>query len=699
MVSREAARVNASRCRSVTASVGSGILAGVRPPLAHPSRSFLIALLLACIPVLVGCASFWVAPAPAPTTPRPTNSPSPTPSAQPTALPTFAPRPSPTPGQIALQISDQPLQFWSNPNEIVGLLWDGATVWAATLGGVVRWWPDGRNELYSAETGLVSQAIAAIARDADGHIWVGYRDAPAWSEYDGETWLHYPTRQDAVEARYAAMLAAPSGDPRLWTSQPGSAWLWLPRGNGQAQAYDGQRWRSYMESHGVTPGTWGVSLSPFGRVWAIGRGMATAMEGELWWDDHALFSSIASPNLATDLAVDEEGGAWVTFVGERGAEGGVARYNAELERWEGHQHTVNPAIPSQVYSIAIERDGTVLIGGQDALAVRRPQRAWRAIPAPGVQVLSLARGDGETFWLGASDGLWAMQSDGSDLRGPLSVPTPLHDNQVRALLALADGSLLVAGPRGVSLIGADGQVEWIALAGTRCAASRADGSVWLGGDAGVFSLDPVSRFPSKINPLPVIDMALADEALVLLGVDGVLYRLATGDPEPLVDAQHVLGSRPRNLTVDAAGVVWLSSETGVGMLTADGSLAVVTRGEGLLTNDVRAVAADGEGVVWYATAMGLVRLRPDGRWTRFTVESTGGGLRSMSMTALHVEPDGTLWMATDLGLSRRSPDADWSYYDLGGIRQIVTGADGAAWLGSDSGLYRLDRSALVLVAE
>jgi ligand-binding sensor domain-containing protein len=135
------------------------------------------------------------------------------------------------------------------------------------------------------------------------------------------------------------------------------------------------------------------------------------------------------------------------------------------------------------------------------------------------------------------------------------------------------------------------------------------------------------------------------------------------------------------------------------MLTADGSLAVVTRGEGLLTNDVRAVAADGEGVVWYATAMGLVRLRPDGRWTRFTVESTGGGLRSMSMTALHVEPDGTLWMATDLGLSRRSPEADWSHYDLGGIRQIVTGADGAAWLGSDSGLYRLDRSALVLVAE
>ena len=695
MVSRGAARVNATPYRSVTAFVGSGILAGVRPPLAHLRHCLLIALLLTCIPVLAGCASFWVAPAPTPATPRPTASPSPTPQAQPTALPTFAPQPSPTPGQIALRVNDQPLQFWSNPNEIVGLLWDGATVWAATLGGVVRWWPDGRSLLFNAETGLVSQAISAIARDADGHIWIGYRDAPAWSEYDGASWVHYPTRQDAVEARYAAMLAAQSGDPRLWSSQPGSAWLWLPKGNGQAQAYDGQRWRSYTESHGVTPGTWGVALSSFGRVWAVGRGVATAMEGELWWDDHDFFSSIAAPALATDLAVDDEGGAWVSFVGERGAEGGVARYSAELQRWEGHQHAVNPAIPPQVYSIAIEADGTVLIGGQDALAVRPPQRAWKAIPAPGVQVLSLARGDGETFWLGSPDGLWAMQSDGSELRGPLSVPTPLRDNQVRALLALADGSLVVAGPRGVSLIRADGQVEWIALAGTRCAASRADGSVWLGGDAGVFRLDLVSLAPSMVNSLAVIDMALTDEALVLLGVDGVLYRLAVNELEPLVDAQQALGSRPRNLTVDAAGTVWLSSETGAGMLASDGSLTVVTRGEGLLTNDVRAVAADSEGVVWFATAMGLVRLRPDGRWTRFTVESTGGGLRSMSMTTLQVEPDGTLWMATDQGLSRRSPEADWSYYDLGGIRQLVTGADGAVWMGSDSGLYRLDRSALI----
>jgi hypothetical protein len=49
---------------------------------------------------------------------------------------------------VSFSISDAPLQFWSNPNEVVGLVWDGECAWAATLGGVVRWWPDGHSQLY-----------------------------------------------------------------------------------------------------------------------------------------------------------------------------------------------------------------------------------------------------------------------------------------------------------------------------------------------------------------------------------------------------------------------------------------------------------------------------------------------------------------------------------------------------------------------
>jgi len=673
-----------------------GILAGVNSTVLRQRLATAIAVALV---LLSGCAPFLATPPTAPTNPTTAATPTSAPKlGEPVLLPTASPMPTPSIA-TTLRVTDAPLQFWSNPNEIVGLVADGESIWAATLGGVVRWWPDGRNALYTVETGMLSQAIDAIARDADGHIWVAYRDILTWSEFDGTQWIHYPTRQDAVEARYPAMLAAHSAEPKLWSSRADSTWLWLPKGDGQVQAYDGTRWRSYGESHGITPGTWGVGVGPGGQVWAVGRGVATASEGDLWWDDSSFFSSIASSDLVTDLAVDSEGSVWVSFVGERGAEGGVARYSPALERWEGYQHALNPTIPTQVYSVSLSANGELVLCGEGAVVMRPVGRAWQQLAVPGIEVRCLAQDSTGLLWLGATDGLYSIHADGTGLEGPWTVPTPLRDNAVRALLITADDTLIVGGERGVTIIRPDGTVAWAEQAGTRCGTIDDVGDVWLGGDEGLFRLDLATAGLQRVSELPVLSLAASGGQLIALGVDGFLYRQPQSAPEAWLDGTALMGSAPRNLAVTDDGNLWLSTETGAGMVTPEGALTRWTRDDGLLSNDVRAVIASDDGVVWCATAMGLARRKPDGNWTRFTVESTGGGLRSLDMVALMVEPDGTLWMATALGISRRSPEADWAYYDLAGIEHMAIDAHGILWLGSDSGLYRLDPSALTPVAD
>ncbi len=684
--------------RRVTAPPQKGILGAVIRSI-RLQRALLRLTIALCLLAAEGCSSFLVSPRETVVVPSPSIGPTvmvSTPT--PVRLTTPPARPTPAP-QAAFAITDAPLQFWSNPNEVVGLVWDGDCVWAATLGGVVRWWPDGRSQLYTTKEGLLSQAVAAIARDSEGHVWIGYRDVLAWSEYDGQGWRHYDTRQDAVEARYEALLAAKQGDARLWSSQPESHWLWLPRGDGQVQAYDGNRWRTYGESHGVTPGSWGVGVSSAGRVWAVGRGVATALEGELWWDDHAFFSSIISPELVTDLAVDAEGSAWVSFVGERQGTGGVARYNHELERWEGFEHELNTTIPLHAYSIDVAPDGSVTVCGEGGVATRPANGAWQGVSVPGVQVRSVARGADGLLWLGASDGVYTIHAEGSELSGPLTVPTPLRDNQVRVLLVAPDGALVVAGLRGVSLIRVSGKVQTIDQQGVRCGLVDADGRIWLGGDDGVWELDTETRVLRLASKLAATSVAWAPDGLAVLDSDGIVHRQVDTVPEAVLDASAALGAMPRNIAADGEGQLWLSSEFGVGRLTPEGDLQVWTRDEGLLSNDVRAAAVASDGTLWCATAMGLARRTPEDRWTRFTVESTGGGLRSLDMTALLVEPDGTLWMATALGLSRRTPEADWAYYDLAGVRHLALDDDGVLWLGSDSGLYRLTPEAFTNVAD
>lgn len=626
-------------------------------------------------------------------------------SALPTAQPTrgVAPIPTATPSPAKISFTDEDVQFWSNVNAITGLLVTEEAVWAAAEGGVVRWGRDGTPTVYTVRDGLAPQPVRGIAQDGQGRIWIGYEGIRTWSMFDGAAWQAYPDREKAVEAHYEALLAAPAFDPRLWVARPGSRWLWLPRGDGRVEAYDGARWRIYGTQHGVRRDSWMVAVSPQGQVWAVGEGVSTAEEGDLWWDDHDYFSEIASPQEVTGAAVDGEGALWVSFAasprrsgrtaGPSGAVGGVARYNLALNRWEGYLASLTEAIPRRVYDVRITADGTLWLAGEGRVVVRRPSRPWQAFEAPGLTVRAVAQGQDGLLWLGTDRGLWSFQPESGSLEGPKEIPSPFVGREVVDIATFKDGHLVVATDGGATLLSPSGETRLLVPEAVVSLAAAPNGLLWFSTASGLYRLD------STLAPIREGDqeaVALAVDPLGNLWLctpEGEVLRFARRTPEHRANILALAGELPRNIAVDHQGTVWFSLSRGLGELTREGQFTLIGV-EPLLSADVRRVAVGEDGTLWVATAKGLARRLPSGRWTRFTVESTGGGLLAMDLSDVRVAPGGAVWVASAAGLSRRDAEGNWANVPLAGIQRVVEGGQDILWAASPSGIYRVRLGAL-----
>ncbi len=608
-----------------------------------------------------------------------------------------------------LDLTGDAVQYWSNPNNIHDLLYDGHGLWAATYGGLVRWVDENDYRLYTVRDGLPSQAVATLALDGEGRLWLGYADVDGWTVRQGDEWQHYDTRRQAVEANHGVLLGASRTHPRMWVTRGESNWVWLPRGDGTVQAYDGNRWRVYGQDSGVTAKSHWVGVSPEGRVWAVGQGVSTAEEGELWWDDHTFFSEVTGAADVTGVVVDDEGAVWIGFANQEG--GGLIRYNLAVDRWEGHLPEINPAIPAQVYALELTTDGSLWVAGQGLLSYRAPYRRFHSYELGDLRVLSFARDDQGQIWLGSDQGLYWLDLETEEIHGPWVIPSPLPDNQITGLAMDAEGIIYVGTPRGVSWIDAQGETDLLSDLGVTWLGTCSDGTLWAATSDGLGRFIGEGEFEWVYEQGAVLAVWLAQEGMAyFVTAEGVLMQADSigpdsigpdsigpeaGEAEALVDMLIWTGVLPGNLVVDSLGTIWLATAEGLAQVDANGTRMLHTADDGLLSKDVRAVALDVDDTLWMATARGLARRRNDGRWTRFTVESTGGGLRSMDMLDVSVGPLGDLWMATHAGLSRREPEETrWSYLDVPGAQRILYDGRGGIWVATRAGMYRIAVDAL-----
>jgi len=667
----------------------------------HRNRRILAALVLMAVPGLLsaGCAAVWVTPTPeaaalqhdsgSETRTAVSESPRATP------LPQETPLPTPTPPLASINVGPDLVQFWTNPNDIQGLAYDGEYLWAATSGGVVRWnasmteW-----SLYTADDGLASSSTGSIAMDRDGDIWVGYPGLDAWSEYDEGTWQTY-ARTEAVAQQYEDLLNAQQFDYRLWARGKTSNWLWFPTHDGRVRAYDGVAWHAYGPYEGVRQETRFVAVTPDGRVWAVGDGLSTVREGYRWWEDHTLFSDIPRAEDVTSVAVDSLGQMWIGFIGAEDSGGGICSLNLEQNRWIGHLHALNPSLPRNVHNILVDRAGTVWLCGEDALTYRSLGGMWTRVPLGGQTVKCLLPVDGGQAWLGTAHGIWLLSPDGGTLEGPWTVPSPFIGGDVNHLVVVDGGGLFMGTQRGLihAIPGADTAllleeaVKGLALGTDR---------LWVSTTNGLFSVDRNLQITQVLTE-PAEDLTVDHDGTPWVLMTGQsVARVADGQARSLVDLP-ILENALVNDMAAGRGNIWLATSQGLVRITAEGEYALLTVDDGLSDLDVRALAVAPDDTLWVGTANGLCRLQPSGRWTRFTTESTGGGLRSQTITALSVDSAGTLWMVTTAGLSVRTDRADWYYLDMYGLAAVYPESESVVWLGGKGGLHRVDLEALVAI--
>jgi ligand-binding sensor domain-containing protein len=613
--------------------------------------------------------------------------------------PTNTPDAAATPELATFTITDEPVQSWTDPNDVTALLHDGTSLWATTNGGLVRWQTQtGEYRIFTPDDGLASQAIRGLALDGDGHLWVGYVDHPSWSEYDGQTWHTYESREQAVEARYTAMLAATHQDPRLWSVRSEGTWLWLLAADGRAKVYDGTEWIAFGERQGMAPGSRFILAADDKFVWAVGDSLNVIEEGLLRWRDHSMFAGVAAGSTITDVIADQQGRIWVAFAGPSDhLGGGLACYDPSTGRWLGYRHAHNPTLPKHLYDLELDPEGTLWASGDGGVAFRRLNGPWELLPFDEVVTRSFCRDAEGRLWLGTTRGLWSAAPNGKDLRGPWLIPSPLIGNQVTALLTDDQDRLWVGTDRGVSMVGDSGETKVILNEPVLSINPDPDGSIWLATQAGLYYLEQDGS-PQQILEEPIIAMDLdATGSLWVCTAEGHLRRRTDGEWTEVAQVGQKLGVLPVDMVVSRDSRVWFATPQGLGVRSPEGEFSLLGIEDGLLHQDVRALALGPDDTLWIATLRGLARIAPDGKWTRFTTESTEGGLRSMELLDVQMDDEGTLWIATKAGISSRTANADWSYVDLFGARMVWPQPGSALWVGTQGGLYRLDRSLLTPV--
>lgn len=607
------------------------------------------------------------------------------------------PQPAPTLKLAPLIVSEALLLSWTNPNDINDLLRDGQYLWAATSGGVVRWELDsGESRVYTHSDGLVSLAIRGLAQDGEGHIWVGYADHPAWSEYDGEKWSSYASREEAVTSRYKAMLNAKRLDPRLWGKREGGERVWLPTFDGKIKAYDGHNWYAYGPQEGVTPNARLVCVSAGGRVWAVGESISTAKEGERQWKSYSFPGEAPEASETTDLAVDGQERAWLAFASHHPQSVGVACLDPETSRWIVYTQALNPAIPRQIYNLDIAQEGTLWLYGDEGIAFAHPGTPWEHL-SWGIPVQALARDEKRSlWWIGSSHGIWLVAPSSGELQGPWLVPTSIPSNEITSLAMDSRGTLWIGTPRGLSYATASG-VTGIALnEEVFCLASDARDELWAGTSKGLYQVRNDGSC-QKMLVHPVTRLAFdAQGTLWICTLDGQLGPLDSAEWRPkarLLDSAMPL----HDMIIRADGSVWLGTANGLATLSPEGDFAWANPEERFLKEDTRALALGPDETLWIGTTSGLARRLPAGELVRLTPTSTGGGLRATEIRDLHMTPDGTLWIATSAGISLRTPKADWFYFDLPGVQVLYPESPEAIWIGTKGGLYRLRRELFIAV--
>ncbi len=573
----------------------------------------------------------------------------------------------------------------------------------------------------AAALGLGQSSVEAVAVDSLGRLWAGGEGGLARLADRGEraewtpTEITQPVQALAVDGeRVLAALAdgavsemntatlerrtsaGPGGEASGAAVDPQGR-LWIGTWGQGIAMRDGDDWRRFTRANASLPSDFvsGIAFAPDGTVWAAtASGLAALNPAAKSW------RTVKSGRI---LAVAAAADGRVAF-GSYGD--GMSLYDGKI--WTAF-NSANSALPSDyVQAVAFDAKHRLWAGTQGGGVACFDGNAWTAYAAgPGGPVSdftnALAVDPTGHVWAGASASTGA---DGlAEFDGCIWTHYPGATNNL---------------PGGITSLTAD-----------------ANGTLWVGGETGLFTLQPaptpVSRpaaaqsvrhsIPTRATaPQTTMSQSQPDTDRWIshtvgrsahafafsedfawegtLGGGLLRWRLSDGSFTRFSYPQDGLPSnRIVYVAVDPEGRVWAATQDrGVAVYDGRHWTTYDTRNSGLSHDDVNGIAFDSKGRTWLATMGGGVCVFDPGKGSgpgseQWTVYQKDAGLAGDQVWYVAVDAQDRVWAGTIGGLSVFDPDSEtsWTTFpNTQNVHCIAFDAQGRTWFGDGSGLNRVD---------
>lgn len=224
-------------------------------------------------------------------------------------------------------------------------------------------------------------------------------------------------------------------------------------------------------------------------------------------------------------------------------------------------------------------------------------------------------------------------------------------------------------------------------------AAGKDGALWIGSRSGL------TRYRDQRFRTYTRKEGLPDDLVSALFVDhaGILWVVAGGNLSRFDGLRFTNFLRERNIplrsvravTEDSRRNLYIAGNSSVVRLQ-DGKFMDVFGSSALEADFPSGVQVDHAGNLWITGVHGLIERLPNGRIKRYREQE--GLSDSFGLNAIREDRDGTLWVGTDSGISRlegarfRTRSAGEGEHTP--VRCLFEDREGNLWIGSDNGLTR-----------
>jgi PAS domain S-box-containing protein len=525
---------------------------------------------------------------------------------------------------------------------------------------------NGRSEFL---TGLPQISAIALAKDADGFLWIGTQNGLA--RFDGTQFQVFNSvNTNALDSSWVNALHVDSR---------GQLWIGTTE---EVAVYRDHQFRR-MTRQDEKRGSVDFTETPDGKVWIAGDTLRFAQDGAVYDADFYQGDAAALETLGKKLLIQTRDNQLFEYSDDQLiaidarlwrnqtlmgiwrfrdqllllTDNSVVRLLTEGGRW--HSEHIDLPHNVDVRLLAVSENEVVAIArGGTAFELHNPlsEPQWRALPLPVSPSINIdpkvaLLEPGPTLWIGTqASGLWNVWSNGIE-----------REAEGKPITETFAWSFFV------------------------------DETVYVATDAGVFRRENASQWPLYV-PAASIDNSIAysywhDATGQFVGTRSGLYWRKDDTRE--FEKLSALGDRQINSIVEIEDQLWLATSAGLFVRESGATDFRLIEGTDLLS--VRAIIKDVNDILWLGTESGIYR------WVKGELAMDESPiLRSVFVTAMIQVADG--WIIAGSygeGMFVRNPHGQWRHINTPEGLPFpnlfsFTMIDDSLWASSDKGLLRLD---------